>query len=107
MKIDTGIGVGLHENQFADLDPALREKLLTVIARISESSFRRGLQHGACIAEKGARLRTDFRYRVPLDKSPPADGRKGGWCPTALERLKYEHCDALLALGFAEVLDDA
>ncbi len=107
-KIDSGIAQGLHENQFADLDPACREKLLTVIARISESSFRRGLQHGIYFTEKGVKLRTDpwtFRYGAMLDKSPPADGRRGGWCPSALERLKYEHRGALLALGFVEMLD--
>jgi hypothetical protein len=107
-KIDTGIAKGLHENQFADLTPACRERLLTIMARISESSFRRGLQHGIYFTEKGVRLRTDpwtFRYKATLDKSPPIDGKKGGWLPTALQRLNIEHGMTLLELGFTEVLD--
>ena len=45
-KIDSGIARGLRENEFADLDPAVRHKLMRFIARIAEASFRRGLQHG-------------------------------------------------------------
>jgi len=78
------------------------------MARIGESSFRRGLQHGIHFTENGVRLRTDpwtFRYRVTLDKAPCINAK--GWTPSALERLYIEHGGPLLDLGFREVLDDA
>lgn len=52
--------------------------LLKVIARISEASYRRGVQQGAFMKENG-RLGDDntslgsWRYDITLDKSPPAD----------------------------------
>lgn len=103
--IREGIAKGLHEGEFADLTPACRKKLLTLMARISESSFRRGLQHGIYFTEKGIPLRTDpwtFRYKGTLDKSPCINSK--GWTPTALERLYYEY-SILSNLGFREILD--
>ncbi len=103
-----GIAKGLHEGEFAALTPPCRKKLLTLMARISESSFRRGLQHGIYFTEKKKPLRTDpwtFRYKATLDKSPCIDAK--GWTPSALERLYIEHSGPLLNLGFREVLDDA
>lgn len=104
--IREGVAKGLHEGEFADLTPACRQKLLTLMARISESSFRRGLQHGIYFTEKGIPLRTDpwtFRYKATLGKSPCIDSK--GRTPTALERLDMEHGFALLSLGFKEILD--
>jgi hypothetical protein len=101
------IAKNLHEGEFADITPACREKLLNLIARISESSFRRGLQHGLYFAEKQIPLRTDpwtFRYRATLDKSPCIDAK--GWTPTALERLNIEHGHELLLLGFVDSIDN-
>jgi hypothetical protein len=105
-KFTAGIARGLHEWEFSELPASQRMKLLTLMARISESSFRRGLQHGLYFAEKQIPLRTDpwtFRYRATLDKSPCIDSK--GWTPTALERLCIEHRGALLALGFSEAIE--
>ncbi len=104
--ITSGIAYGLHESEFADIDPTTREKLLRVVARVSECSFRRGLQHGIYFTENSIPLRIDpwkFRYQVSLDKSPCIDS--GGWTPTALERLSIEHGHELLMLGLKEVIE--
>ena len=105
-RFTTGVASGLCDGEFADITPACRKKLLTFMARISESSFRRGLQHGLYFAEKQIPLRTDpwtFRYRATLDKSPCIDSK--GWTPTALERLSIEHGHELLMLGLREVIE--
>jgi len=105
-RIDSGIAKGLHENQFADLDPACRKRLLVLMARIAESTYRRGLQHGYLFAEKGQQM-----------KIYPDRLRWGGFsldsarmpiCGTRMssrERLDIQHGDILLTLGFAEVAE--
>ena len=106
IQFNAGVARGLHESEFADLPPSQRMNLLTLMARISESSFRRGLQHGLYFAEKQIPLRTDpwtFRYRATLDKSPCIDSK--GWTPTALERLNMEHGHELLMLGLREAIE--
>jgi len=106
IQITAGVARGLYEWEFSELPSSQRMKLLTLMARISESSFRRGLQHGLYFAEKQIPLRTDpwtFRYRATLDKSPCINAK--GWTPTALERLCIEHSGALLALGFSEAIE--
>lgn len=105
-RFTTGVASGLRDGEFADITTACRKKLLTFMARISESSFRRGLQHGLYFAEKQIPLRTDpwtFRYRATLDKSPCIDSK--GWTPTALERLSIEHGHELLMLGLKEAIE--
>lgn len=103
-KFISDVARGLHEWEFAALPSSQKMKLLTLMARISESSFRRGLQHGLHFAEKQIPLRTDpwtFRYRATLDKSPCIDAK--GWTPTALERLNIEHGQELLMLGMVDL----
>lgn len=104
LKYTHGIAKGLSEGEFSDFSPACKKKLLGLMSRISEASFRRGLQHGELFAKDGRRLwikTVDLRFDVTLDKSPAADDR--GFRPTALERLGYEHSSTLIALGLWEV----
>jgi hypothetical protein len=106
IKFNAGVARGLYEWEFSELPSSQRMNLLTLMARISESSFRRGLQHGLYFAEKQIPLRTDpwtFRYRATLDKSPCINAK--GWTPTALERLNIEHGHELLMLGLKEVIE--
>jgi hypothetical protein len=104
IRFTIGVARGLREGEFADINPACRKKLMALISRISESSFRRGLQHGEYFTLKGRKLwikTADLRFDVSLDKSPAADDR--GFKPSALERLRYEYGGTLQALGFGEV----
>lgn len=108
MKIDSGIGKGLRYDEFAKLPEITQRKLLKLLARVSESSFRRGLQHGNHFAKTGKPMwisPTDLRFggRFGLDKSPWVD-TKGGGTPS-LERLWLEYGD-LYELGFASNRDD-
>ena len=112
-KIDSGIARGLRENEFANLDPAVRHKLMRFIARIAEASFRRGLQHGDYFARQGrallispAMLRRDDRY--PYDQAPWIDSKPIGrqvMGTSSLARLGMEHGGALFSLGFWEAYD--
>jgi hypothetical protein len=106
IKFTTGVARGLREWDFADLPPIRRKKLLNLMARISEASFRRGLQHGEYFTLKGRKLwvsTSKLRFDLSLDNSPCADDK--GFKPTSLERLNFEYGSTLSALGFREVHD--
>jgi len=92
----------LHEDEFRDIDATTKKKLLRLMARISESSYRRGFQHG------GLKWRTvdpvHLRFEISLDKSPLTDvvGKDGKWvCSNdkSIDRLEIEFGE-LCVLGF-------
>lgn len=99
-KLHSGIAKGLHEGEFADLTPACREKLLTLMARLCESSYRRGLQQGWWARDTNQNFRIkpdDLRWgREPLDSARmPLCGTK----MSSLERLQCQHGFGLQVLG--------
>ena len=98
----TSVAYPLALDEFSDIDPSTKKKLLRLMARISEASFRRGFQHGkleTTIADP-----FHLRYRVSLDKSPYTNvtGKNGKWiCShhSSLWRLNCE-CSELTNIGF-------
>lgn len=96
-----GVGRGLCEGEFASLNERTLRRLVTLMSRISESSFRRGLQHGQHFERKGIRLwitPEKLRFDISLDKSPMPCSRFPKF--SATDRLQFEHGGTLQALGF-------
>lgn len=88
----------LHFGEFNHLSSKDRKKLRRIMARISEKSYRRGVQHGYSMAEEGEEPTIsldDFRYRRSLDQSPAPDGYVS---TSALDRLDIE-CRELHLVG--------
>jgi hypothetical protein len=46
------VAYGLKEGEFENLPPLVRRKLIRLMARIAEQSYRRGFQHGAAFGDK-------------------------------------------------------
>lgn len=83
----------------ASLSDRQRAVLVTLMARVSERSYRRGVQQGATFEAEGDRLRPElleWRYTTTTDASPFADSNQ---METALERLHIEN-KGLAHLGF-------
>ena len=57
---------GLKDQQFAHLSDSDQKKLLRLMARISEKSFRRGFQHGAYASDMGADTYSALVYGLCL-----------------------------------------
>ena len=87
---------GLKEHEFDGLSPSVRRKLVRLMARIAEKSYRRGFQHGAVLGNACIDP-ADLRFRRSLDKSPYTDSPNGGH--TSIER-PFMECGVLGKLGF-------
>jgi hypothetical protein len=100
-KAFSGIAEGLHQWMFDILPDRLRKVILTLLARVSEASYRRGFFQGHQFCSKGMRLAINpdkLRYGgFSLDRSPmPHSGQRR---MTSLERLECEHWGALAHVG--------
>ena len=93
----SSIAHGLKEGEFDDLSPSVNRKLVRLMARIAEQSYRRGFQHGAVLGDRACVAPYDLRFRRSLDKSPYTNSARGGH--TSIERLFME-CGELCMLGF-------
>jgi hypothetical protein len=80
-------------------DEVMRLKLLSAIALIAETAFRRGFHHGVEAEKEGTVTKPghELRYDVPLALSPDPRNGKGGF--TSIERLEIEHGDWLRQAG--------
>ena len=84
---------GLRRKEFAALPAATKKKLIRLMARISEASFRRGLQHGAATGGDALPVRpglnlAKYRFLSSLDVSRSPHGKLKH---TAVERLQIEY----------------
>ena len=100
--VPESVGYPFRADEFSHLDEVTRAKLLTLMSRISEASYRRGYQHGGL----KSRVADPFilRFHVDLDLSPLTDvvGASGEWrCSnhTSADRLMMEYW-VLRDLGF-------
>lgn len=101
LKFTHGIAKGFREGEFANLDECTKRKLVALMSRISEASFRRGLQHGEYFTRKNVKLwidPTSLRFDRSLDSSPMACSRFPKF--SATDRLQFEYGGKLQALGF-------
>ena len=88
------IADGLEPNEFYFLDDDIKQKLIKLMARISEKSYRRGLQHGSlgiAIVDPA-----ELRFNVSPDYSPFTDvaDKNGNWVnnkESSIDRLKMEY----------------
>ena len=92
--VENSIAQGFKPHEFSDLDTDVKNKLIKLMARISEKSYRRGLQHGSlgiAIVDPA-----ELRFNVSPDYSPFTDsvGKNGEWVndkQSAIDRLKMEY----------------
>jgi hypothetical protein len=92
---------------FAGLPAVVQRRLLKLMARISEKSYRRGLHHGLCEHAKECGLTeadaSYLRHEVSIDRSPwfGYEGMKHsfGRGTSAIERLDMEYGSNLASLG--------
>lgn len=67
------VACGLAPDAFAHLSERDQRRLLTLLARVSEASFRRGYQHGVECADYRRIEPYDLRYKRSLAKAPWPD----------------------------------
>lgn len=81
------------------MDNKSKSALLKLLARVSEASYRRGLQQGRVFEAAGA-FKVDpgtWRYERSLDSSPWGEANKK--CMTAIEGLDCEYGASLRDVG--------
>lgn len=90
---------GLRHGEFDHLTDGDRGKLLRLMARLAEKSYRRGAQQGAVLGAEGviAHDLHAWRYERSLDRCPWLDDPQH--TETALDRLLIEN-DDLRRIGF-------
>ena len=94
--IKESIAYGLKLGEFENLDKEVKRKLLKLMSRISERSYRRGFQHGKEIKGKTVDPFI-FRYKTSLKDSPYTDTffEDGKWANksghSSLDRLRLEN----------------
>jgi hypothetical protein len=91
------VAEGLQIGEFRDLPENVRSKLVRLMARISEASYRRGLQQGGVIKEP-ITPPNELRHEHSLDLSPYTNSLGGS---DAITRLFAEYGE-LHAIGFDE-----
>lgn len=92
---------GLHEGEFDVLTEIQKRRLVRLLARVAETSYRRGFQQGHQVASGGRSLAIDpytLRFARSLDKSPCPD--TGSPTFSALDRLFLE-CRELEEIGLS------
>jgi hypothetical protein len=108
MKITSATEQDMRRDLFANLTKQEKRQLLKMMARIMETAYRRGFQHGGLNRPKVDAI--DFRFikARSLDLSPFAVGPtsmknpKGARHMTSLERLWTEHSWSLRHVGLDE-----
>lgn len=94
------VAYGLKRGAFDHLSDRDKKRLLRVMWRISEKSYRRGLQHG--MQAEPTVDPYEYRYERNLDKAPGCDGWGG---TSAFERLVIEYRE-LNEIGFREIISE-
>jgi hypothetical protein len=89
---------GFVYGEFANLDDKVKRKLITLMARISEKSYRRGFQQGFEQNHPVTVNVMKWRFDRSLDSSPSPFGYS---TDKAINRLKYEV--GLYDLGFYDL----
>lgn len=97
---DKSIAAEFASQEFGHLAPSDRQRLVTLMARIAEQSYRRGVYQGVKLAGDEPDLLPhdlySWRYDRSLDQSPWLDDAA---TETSTERL-FAECAELEALGF-------
>lgn len=67
------IAYGLHLGEFNDLPKKYKKRLVRLMARLAEKSYRRGFQHGIVIGNRRVIEPEVLRFERSLDWSPYTD----------------------------------
>ena len=111
-KVSHGVckGMEFQDPDIRGLAGNLVKRILRVMARVSEASYRRGVQQGALFhmnGEIGGDL-WEYRYAISLDKAPCADIPKFPTItgmPSAHDRLVTEYGNSLSEWGLYQCPD--
>ena len=87
--VTTSVAFGMRHNDLKFLDPKVKKKLIRLIARISEASYRRGVQQ-AIAMNVTAEIAQILRFDRSLDDSPRGEDAKPSEF-SARERLFVEY----------------
>ena len=92
---------GLNKNEFSKLDPKLQKKILILLARVSEKSYRRGVQQGIVLKIKKAIAHNIEKYRFyySLNKSYFLDEKRA---ISSMERLLTRYPNIIKAFSLKE-----
>ena len=96
---------GFKDGEFATLPAEVRTRLIRLMARVSEASYRRGFQQGSHLQETGVLKHNvyDFRYKNPLSNSPEGtNGKTAGYCKSSVDRLLLEYRSQLSRVGLLD-----
>ncbi len=100
---------GFDMGEFGNLDAKTKNKLVKLMSRISEKSYRRGFQHGKVLLKTVDPV--VFRFDPSIDHSPFTDSFKpnGQWASrsghSAVSRLFIEY-GVLTEIGFVDTSID-
>lgn len=79
--IKSSVAYGMKQNELDDLPKGVKKKLIRLMARISEASYRRGFQQGVVFKEERPKTITNdlwkWRFEQSLDKAKGGDGFNG------------------------------
>ena len=92
------LGKGFFDREFDHLDDKTAHKLIVLMARISEKSYRRGFQQGYEGTHPVTVNVADWRFDRSPDKCPSPHGYG---TDTAIERLLIENYRLLSAVALA------
>lgn len=93
------VAFGYDHCAFSHLSNEDKEKIICLLSRVSEQSFRRGFQHGCYMQEKGTvKVRPDvWRFDAPFDDSPDPDSLHGR--SVSIRQRLFDNYSVLADLG--------
>jgi hypothetical protein len=97
--LSCSVAHGLEMGEFDSLPPRIKKKMIRLMARVAENSYRRGFQHGVVIGGRRCIEPEELRFRRSLDKSPYTDKPRMGH--SSVDRLFME-CRVLNELGLRQ-----
>ena len=95
--IPASIAYGFKFDAFKDMPIEMQRRVLTLLAQVSEKSYRRGLQHGSVLRDEIKRDLAEFRHTPGMNKSPYADSP---YSVSSYRRIVEEYGLTLKELGF-------
>ena len=100
--LEQTVAFGFSHSEFLHLSEADKARIILLLARISEQSFRRGFQQG-CYMQQNNMVTVDpgrWRTVAPVDDSPDPDSKPGNFI-SIKDRL-YEQYPVLKDLGLPD-----
>lgn len=96
--IERSVAFGFNMDEFAKLPSHWQSRVLKLLSQVSESSYRRGFQHGAEIECEKIIDPVELRFEWPIQKAPDPHSAK---VSTAIDQLWIQY-PVLSDLGFED-----